>query len=158
MSTEIAIGSTVIRSSKTAKNGRTGQVIEVQADHIRVHWTRTAKGNPMSQKSWSFASDLTEIGKNRAVASVHKKMTYIMEQVERGPLVEAERTELMGILERVKGESMWAIGIRGYLDGPRGHDEEFIRGLADQCVDDIFTMTCIVGQAAVIYLLRTIQN
>lgn len=154
--TEITIGSTVIRKSKTATTGRTGQVIDIQADHLRVHWTRTAKGNPMNQKTWNFASDLHEIASNKAVASVHKKMTYIIEQVERGPLAEAERTELMGILERVKGDSLWAIGIRSYMGGPRENEDQFIRGLADQCMDDIFTMTCIVGQAAVIYLLRTI--
>lgn len=112
----------------------------------------------MSQRCWVFANELAEVVTSRAVASVHKKMTYIMEQVQRGPLVEAEKTELIGILERVKGDSLWAIGIRSYMDGPRGHDDQFIRGLADQCMDDIFTMTCIVGQAAAIYLLRTVND
>jgi hypothetical protein len=157
MTHDITIGSTVCRSSKSASSGRTGQVIQIEADHIRVHWTRKANGSPMTQKSWAFARDLTEIAKSRAVASIHKKMTYIIEQVEQGPLCQEELLDLFNVLGNVKGDGLWAIGIRSYLAGPRDHDQAFLDGLAEQCMDDIFTMTCIVGQKAVILLLRTVK-
>jgi hypothetical protein len=156
MTHDITIGSTVCKKSKDATTGRTGQVIEVQADHVRVHWTRKANGGRMSAKDWSFASDLTDLTRNKAVSSIQKKMLYLIQQVEQGPLVAEERQNLFDILGQVKGDSLWAIGIRSYLQGARDHDETFLAGLADQCMDDIFTMTCIVGQKAVVYLLRTV--
>jgi hypothetical protein len=158
--TEITIGATVARKSKGASTGRTGQVIELNDGHARVHWTKKANGQPMSQRNWINEGELMVVsgGDSKATASIRKKMEYIIDRVKDGQLGEAEMTELMNILAKVNGTSMWAIGIRGYMDGPRGHDQEFIRGLADQCMDDIFTMTCIVGQAAVIYLLRTVND
>ena len=95
---------------------------------------------------------------NKAIASIESKMRYIISRVEEGPLVDEEREEMMGILSRVKGTDLWSIGIRQYFENGGGHDEEFIDGLASQCMDDIFTMTCIVGQKAVIYLLRTVKD
>jgi hypothetical protein len=156
MTHNITVGSTVCRPNKGATNGRTGQVIEVLADHVRVHWTRKANGGPMSSKSWSFASDLKDLTANKAVASIQKKMLYLIQQVEQGPLVAEERQNLFDILAQVKGDNLWAIGIRSYMQGPRDHDDQFLAGLAEQCMDDIFTMTCIVGQKAVVYLLRTV--
>jgi len=154
---DLTVGSQVCRKSKGATNGRIGQVIEVQADHVRVHWIRKGNGSPMNQKSWVFANDLQEIAKNRAVASIHKKISYIIEQVEQGPLTPEELESLFKILRNVKGDNLWAIGIRSYMAGPRDHDMKFLEGLADQCMDDIFTMTCIVGQDGVICLLRTVK-
>lgn len=95
---------------------------------------------------------------SKAIASIQRKMSYVISRVQEGPLVDEERDELMAILGRLKGDDLWSIGIRNYLAGPRDHDGEFITGLADQCMDDIFTMTCIMGQKAVIYLLRTVQD
>lgn len=156
MAHDITIGSTVARKSKGSK-GRTGQVIEIQANHARVHWTRKADGNLMNQKSWVFVDDLTELSKNKAIASVFKKMSYIIEEIERGPLAAEEYQALLNILGRVKSDNVWAVGIHLYMQGPREHDHEFIAGLAEQCMDDIFTMTCIVGQEAVMLLLRTVK-
>lgn len=157
--TEITIGATVARRSKGASTGRTGQVIELNDGYARVHWTKKAKGEPMNVRSWINASDLMVVtGPNKATESVRKKMAYIISRVEEGPLVQEERDELLKILANVTGDNIWAIGIRSYMEGVRENDAQFIAGLADQCMDDIFTMTCIVGQKAVIYLLRTVQN
>lgn len=45
------VGDTVARCSKGA-GGRTGQVIELDGYRVRIHWTKKAKGEPMSVKSW----------------------------------------------------------------------------------------------------------
>jgi len=154
---DINIGDTIARSSK---GGRTGQVIELDADRARIHWTKKANGEKMSQRNWINVREIMvvkPVDENRAVASIRKKMSYIISRVEEGPLVAEEREEMLAILGRIKGTDMWSIGIRKYMEGDRDHDDEFIEGLASQCMDDIFTMTCVVGQKAVIYLLRTIK-
>jgi hypothetical protein len=157
--TDITIGATVARRSKGASTGRTGQIIELNDDQARVHWTKKSDGTPMSTRSWINASELMVVGSaNKAIASIQEKMRYMVSRVQEGPLVQEEYDEMIGILSRVKGTDMWSIGIRKYLEGPRDHDAEFIAGLASQCMDDIFTMTCIVGQKCLIYLLRTVSN
>lgn len=45
------VGDTVARCSKGA-GGRTGQVLELDGYRARIHWTKKAKGEPMSVKSW----------------------------------------------------------------------------------------------------------
>lgn len=95
---------------------------------------------------------------NRAQLAVQKKFDYIHERIEEGPLAEQEYQEMIGILSRIKGDDLWSIGIRNYFQNPQPNHTEFVAGLASQCMDDIFTMTCIVGQKAVLYLLRTVQD
>lgn len=111
----------------------------------------------MTMRSWINASELIVVGENKAIESVRKKMAYIISRVEEGPLVQEEREELFTILANVKGDNLWAIGIRSYMEGVRDHDDQFIAGLADQCMDDLFTMVCIVGQKAAIFLLRSVN-
>lgn len=85
-------------------------------------------------------------------------MRYIISRIEEGPLAKAEYDEMIAILGRIKGDDMWSIGIRNYFKGEHTDHTDFLQGLASQCMDDIFTMTCIVGQKAVLYLLRTVQD
>jgi len=94
---------------------------------------------------------------NKAQQSVANKMAYIINRIAEGPLVKEEHDEMVAILGRVKGDDLWSIGIRSYFATGQTDHTEFIAGLASQCMDDIFTMTCIVGQKAVIYLLRTVN-
>lgn len=155
--TELTIGATVALRSKGASTGRTGQVIELNDGRARVHWTKKSNGQALDIRNWINAGELIIVGEGKAITSVRKKMAYIINRVEQGPLVQEERDELFAILGKIKGDNLWATGIRSYMEGARDHDDQFIAGLAEQCMDDIFTMVCIVGQKAVIYLLRTVN-
>lgn len=57
------IGATVARRSKGASTGRTGQIIELNEDQVRVHWTKKSKGEPMSQRSWINSGELMVVAK-----------------------------------------------------------------------------------------------
>lgn len=57
------MGATVARRSKGASTGRTGQIIEINENMVRVHWTKKAKGEPMSERSWIQASELIVVEK-----------------------------------------------------------------------------------------------
>ena len=95
---------------------------------------------------------------NRAQLAVQKKMQYIITGIEEGPLTSIEEGELIELLEFAKKHnSIWGKAIRNNLDDLDAR-ADLIKGLAGQCIDDIFTMTCVVGQKAVLFLLRTIQD
>jgi hypothetical protein len=58
MTTDFTIGATVARKSKGATNGRTGQVIELQGNRARIHWTKKGNGGSMSTRSWVLISEI----------------------------------------------------------------------------------------------------
>lgn len=60
------IGDTVAYASRGATGGRTGQVIELDERRVKIHWTRKANGQPMSQKNWTSSGDLMVIKENKA--------------------------------------------------------------------------------------------
>lgn len=160
--TEITIGATVAFKSKGASTGRTGQVIELNDERARIHWTKKSNGQPMSQRNWIHTWELMVIsgGLNRAQQSVANKMDYIIEQIGNGPLTSLEEGELLEILQNLKrGDSILGHSIQKHFDLPADQrdDWEMINGLASQCYDDLFTMVCVVGQAGVILLLRTLK-
>lgn len=98
---------------------------------------------------------------NKAQQAIHEKMTYMMERVSQGPLSSFEEGQLLEILQNIqRGNSLWAVAVINHFKQPADQrdDWELINGLASQCRDDLFTMICVLGQAAVIYLLRTLND
>lgn len=73
------------------------------------------------------------------------------------PLTEHDWTNLRNILQDCKSDSFWGLAIRKVFDDG-GDVEALINGLADQAMDDVFTMSCIVGKEGTRLLLRTIQT
>lgn len=96
----------------------------------------------------------------KAITAIQQKFDYVISHVQEGPLSKDEHEDLIRILNTKRyHESMWGKAIDSVLNTDEGADNsELIQGLASQCMDDIFTMVCIVGQKAVIYLLRTIEQ
>jgi hypothetical protein len=98
---------------------------------------------------------------NKAQQIIAEKMNYMIAQVGDGPLSSWEEGDLLDILQKMQhGKSIWAQAIRGHFqqDPEKRNDWELINGLANQCRDDLLTMVCVVGQAALIYLLRTLND
>lgn len=98
---------------------------------------------------------------NKAQQSVADKMKYIIEQVGQGKLSSLEEGELIERLENAsQHKSIWGVAIRNHFEKPieDRDDWQLINGLASQCMDDLFTMICVVGQEAIILLLRTVNN
>lgn len=94
---------------------------------------------------------------SKATDSIQQKMTYMISRVEEGPLSSFEEAELLELLERAQNHpSIWGSAIRKDLHTEQRH--ELLAGLASQCADDLFTMVCILGQKAVIYLLRSLET
>ena len=158
---EITIGATVARRSKGASTGRTGQVIEIDGDYIRVHWTKKANGGQMSARNWINRGELMVVATlTKAQQSIADKMTYIINRVGEGPLSSLDEGELIGRLEAAKDhKSIWGVAIRQHFDKPAEDRDDWhlINGMASQCMDDLFGMVCIIGQEAVILLLRTVN-
>lgn len=95
---------------------------------------------------------------NAGQLSVLKKMQYVIDLIGKGPLSSVEEGELIqGLESRKDHSSLWGIAIKSHFESGMDH-KEFIEGLASQCSDDIFTMSCVVGLGNAILLLRTIQN
>lgn len=159
--TDIKMGSTVARKSKGASTGRTGKVIEINGDHVRVHWTKKANGQPMSSRSWINGGELIEVAPiSKAQQSVADKMNYIIGKMSEGPLTSLDEGELIERLENARDhKSIWGVAIRNHFEKPieDRDDWQLINGMASQCMDDLFGMVCIVGQEAVILLLRTVN-
>lgn len=98
----------------------------------------------------------------KAREAVRLKMVGILDQIGQGPLNSLERVELLGLLRMAghRSDSLWADAIRLHFIKPpaQRNDSQLIEALASQCLDDLFTMVCIVGQKAAIYLLRTVKD
>lgn len=109
------------------------------------------------------AEILKNLGRNKAVHSIEKKMNYIIGRVQFGPLTSMEEAELLELLEgRASDKNIWTMGIKTFFDKKNAGDEvdqeAFFDGMASQCMDDIMTMTCILGMNTVIFLLRTVNK
>lgn len=155
------MGATVARKSKGASTGRTGKIIEIDADLVRVHWTRKANGVQMSTRSWIHGEELLVVTSiHKAQQAIADKMNYMITEVGKGALTSIEEGELIEQLENAsQHRSVWGTAIRMHFEKPieERDDWELINGMASQCMDDLFTMICVVGQKAVILLLRTVN-
>lgn len=97
------------------------------------------------------------------IETIQKKFDYVLSRVQEGPLFEEEKKELEFLLWMARNnESIWGVAISNHFQLANTDQEQdissLIEQLASQCVDDIFTMTCVVGQNAVILLLRTLNK
>lgn len=82
-------------------------------------------------------------------------MTTLISEVG-SPLTFREEGTLIDILKKVPQDTIWGIGIaRSFADGK--DTRELIKVLASQCMDDPFTMACVVGMTGLKYLLRVCQ-
>lgn len=96
---------------------------------------------------------------NTAQQAVQKKMQYVIDQVAKGPLSCIEEGELIESLSKIKAEgSLWGRSIALHFENPEADHNALIKDLASQCMDDIFTMSCVVGLKTAIMILRTVSN
>lgn len=92
----------------------------------------------------------------KAQTALHKKMGQILEEIGK-PITKDGMATLENLLKANKHDSLWGLAIRRVFNDD-GDKAKLITMLADQAMDDPFTMQCIVGMDATILLLRTIKN
>lgn len=73
---EINLGDTVARSSKGASTGRTGQVIELDGNRARVHWTKKSNGQPMSERNWINVGELMVVAPSETLKPCTMQMKF----------------------------------------------------------------------------------
>jgi hypothetical protein len=89
------------------------------------------------------------------IAALEKKFQYVLSRVEEGPLSAFDEEELIDVLGHAKKHnSIWGEAIRNNLKPIFSDNAELIKGLAQQCRDDIFTMVCVLGQKGAILVMR----
>lgn len=97
---------------------------------------------------------------SKAIDAIRKKMEYVIDRVGAGSLNMRELKALTEHLASIKHDSIWGLAIQQHFAKPEleRNDLALIEHLADQAMDDIFTMTCILGLQAVILILRTVND
>jgi hypothetical protein len=130
----MTIGDTVARSSKGASTGRTGQVIELLEGYARVHWTRKAKGEPMSQRNWIKEGDLVVVKRAEPVSDRPLTWEILLVAVGQGkmPMVEVIENGHQGTVTVIKDNGRHrGIGVlfpglnydTWFHDDPTGNDK-----------------------------------
>lgn len=86
-------------------------------------------------------------------------MKYVIGQLSEGPLTCMEEAILVENLQNLKDKtSAWGFAIHLHFQKPDRDDQQLLDSLRMAAVDDIFTISCVLGLANAILVLRTIKD